>query len=186
MSAPFRAHNGPMGRNAIQPYHGVLTAMTQHTSHKRPNHTKPVPISEPPYPVPAHAASMWIAGDDVYLAFPPLPGNLKGHTVHFPIGNIHQLLMAMPKGPFYQGARQAAATFDTLITQFLDRRKALSLPPIGLPGAPTQSDIFKMAGYGPAMKLMEEADEVRARKRKMKELAKPGNEEASLKEMGLI
>jgi hypothetical protein len=35
------------------------------------------------YPVPQHAAYIWIRGDELYLGLPPLPGNNQGHTVHF-------------------------------------------------------------------------------------------------------
>lgn len=35
------------------------------------------------YPVPQHAAYVWIVGDELFLGLPPLPGNAQGHTVHF-------------------------------------------------------------------------------------------------------
>lgn len=38
-----------------------------------------------PYPIPSHAAHIWIAGDNkLTVAFPPLPGHEKGHTTLLP------------------------------------------------------------------------------------------------------
>lgn len=34
------------------------------------------------YPVPAHAAYIWLAGDTIYLGLPSLTGSEKGHTIH--------------------------------------------------------------------------------------------------------
>jgi hypothetical protein len=36
------------------------------------------------YPLPHYAASVWLSGDKLMVAFPPLPGNIKGHTVALP------------------------------------------------------------------------------------------------------
>lgn len=37
-----------------------------------------------PYPLPRHAAYIWIADDTLTLAFPPITGSDKGHSVSLP------------------------------------------------------------------------------------------------------
>lgn len=36
------------------------------------------------YPPPAHSAYIWVAGDTIHLAFPPINGNVSGHSVILP------------------------------------------------------------------------------------------------------
>lgn len=36
------------------------------------------------YPLPHYAVSVWLSGDKLMVAYPPLPGNQKGHTVVLP------------------------------------------------------------------------------------------------------
>lgn len=37
-----------------------------------------------PYPLPAHAASFWIAGDDLWIAFPGQGPEERGHSIRLP------------------------------------------------------------------------------------------------------
>jgi len=37
-----------------------------------------------PYPLPSYAASIWIAGDDLMIAFPGQGPESKGHTIKLP------------------------------------------------------------------------------------------------------
>ena len=34
------------------------------------------------YPAPAYAATVWVAGETLWLAFPPSNGHTHGHSVH--------------------------------------------------------------------------------------------------------
>ncbi len=36
------------------------------------------------YPIPSYACSIWLAGDSLWLAFPPLAQGEHGHSVPFP------------------------------------------------------------------------------------------------------
>ena len=73
------------------------------------------------YPVPSHAAQVWVASDTLWLSFPPLPGNEFGHSVSFP---------ASPKG--------LMAALETLVT----RSRAADLR-LGFKGTPTQWEVEK-------------------------------------------
>lgn len=42
-------------------------------------------MSTEKYPLPSYAASIWTAGDTIYLSLPPTFGTESGHTVHFPL-----------------------------------------------------------------------------------------------------
>lgn len=37
-----------------------------------------------PYPLPSHAASFWIAGDDLWIAFPGQGPEERGHSIKLP------------------------------------------------------------------------------------------------------
>jgi hypothetical protein len=37
-----------------------------------------------PYPLPSHAASFWIAGDDLWIAFPGQGPEERGHSIRLP------------------------------------------------------------------------------------------------------
>lgn len=46
------------------------------------------------YPIPSHAASFWIAGDDLWIAFPPQGPEARGSSIHLP-ANEHGLATAI-------------------------------------------------------------------------------------------
>lgn len=46
------------------------------------------------YPIPSHAASFWIAGDDLWIAFPAQGPEARGSSIHLP-ANEHGLATAI-------------------------------------------------------------------------------------------
>lgn len=46
------------------------------------------------YPIPSHAASFWIAGDDLWIAFQPHASEACGSSIHLP-ANEHGLATAI-------------------------------------------------------------------------------------------
>lgn len=46
------------------------------------------------YPIPSHAASFWIAGDDLWIAFPPQGPEARGSSIRLP-ANEHGLATAI-------------------------------------------------------------------------------------------
>jgi hypothetical protein len=78
------------------------------------------------YPLPAHAAYIWVAGADLFLGLPPVPGGTKGHQVRLPATD-----------------RGLAVALDIL----RERARAPGVPHrygghvIGTKGAPVQYDI---------------------------------------------
>ncbi len=49
--------------------------------------------SEFSYPLPAHAASIWIAGDTLFLAFPSTDPGVRGHTTQLKINENTMLTL---------------------------------------------------------------------------------------------
>jgi len=83
------------------------------------------------YPLPAHAAYIWLRGDQIFLGLPPLPGNRHGHTVHFTADErgIQIMLDILRARSFTQtsgiGTRGAPVQYDIeQIRKVMDRKKA--------------------------------------------------------------
>ncbi len=72
-----------------------------------------------PYPLPAHAASFWIAGDDLWIAFPGQGPEERGHSIRLPA---------------------SAAGMQAAVTIMRERASARSLK-LGNAGTPTQYEI---------------------------------------------
>src|SRR5438309_159855 len=96
------------------------------------------------YPLPSYAISLWVAGDDLWLAFPGQGPEGKGHSVRLPVSK--------------SGLKVA-------INILRDRAKAESLK-IGHDGTPTQYTVEQYAGraWGTVSKRMREEREVRLAK----------------------
>lgn len=72
------------------------------------------------YPLPAHAAYIWLAGPDLFLGLPPVPGGTKGHQVRLP-ANERGLSVALgilqeraraPGKPHHVGTKGAPVQYD--------------------------------------------------------------------------
>lgn len=77
------------------------------------------------YPIPAHAASFWIAGDDLWIAFPGQGPEGKGHSVRLPA---------------------SVAGLQTAIAILRERSQATSLR-LGNRGTPTQYELEQDKKY---------------------------------------
>lgn len=108
-----------------------------------------------PYPLPAHAASFWIAGDDLWIAFPGQGPEERGHSVRLPA---------------------SVAGLQTAIAILKERSTATSLK-LGNRGTPTQYELEQDRKYGAILEAMKADTEAR---RLSKTLA-----EMELAELGL-
>jgi len=108
-----------------------------------------------PYPLPSHAASFWIAGDDLWIAFPGQGPQERGHSVRLPA---------------------SVAGLQTAINILKERAVAPSLK-LGHRGTPTQYELEQDKKYGAILAAMKEDAEA---KRLNKTLA-----EMELAELGL-
>lgn len=95
------------------------------------------------YPLPAHAASFWVAGDDLMIAFPGQGPLGQGHTIRLPA---------------------STAGLTVAISILKDRSRATDLR-IAQRGTPTQYDLETIAAY------MIRADVVKKRAAKATEKA---------------
>lgn len=84
------------------------------------------------FPLPSYAISLWVAGDDLWLAFPGQGPEGKGHSVRLP-------------------ASQAG--FATAISILRDRVQAKDLK-LGQPGTPTQYELEQDRKYGAILAAM--------------------------------
>lgn len=89
------------------------------------------------YPLPSYAISLWVAGDDLWLAFPGQGPEGKGHSVRLP-------------------ASQAGMA--TAITILRERAQAERLE-LGNRGTPTQYEIEAGKAWGRATKRLREETE---------------------------
>lgn len=78
-----------------------------------------------PYPLPAHAASFWIAGDDLWIAFPGQGPEERGHSIRLPA---------------------SVAGLATAISILKDRAKATDLR-LSAKGTPSQYEVENDARY---------------------------------------
>lgn len=86
------------------------------------------------YPLPAHAASIWIAGDILFIAFPSTSPGVRGHTVELRINENTML---------------------TLIHVLRSRARSTELDRMGKPECPTQYNLDKiMASFGGTVKVV--------------------------------
>ena len=88
------------------------------------------------YPVPSYAANIWVVGNEIHLALPPLEGNKQGHTVVLPWN---------------------AKALDHLLR--ILRQRATQVRPLNIatPAGPTQWDIEQlMKAVKKAPKKLEE------------------------------
>lgn len=108
-----------------------------------------------PYPLPAHAASFWIAGDDLWIAFPGQGPEERGHSVRLPA---------------------SVAGLATAIAILKERSVATSLK-LGNRGTPTQYELEQDTRYGAILEAMK-ADTAERREAKAKA-------QAELAELGL-
>lgn len=96
------------------------------------------------YPIPDYAVSIWVAGDDLLVAFPGQGAEGRGHTVRLPA---------------------SATGLATAITILKDRQRAKSLR-LGQPGTPTQYELE--AGYADFLARLKLRKEQREAKEKAK------------------
>lgn len=85
-----------------------------------------------PYPLPKHAAYIWSAGDQIFLAFPPTVGGDKGHSVSLPA---------------------SAAGLSRALAILRDRASALDLR-LNQRGTPTQLNLESDKKYKDWLKAM--------------------------------
>jgi hypothetical protein len=106
------------------------------------------------YPLPAHAVSMWIAGDDLFIAFPGQGPEERGHTVRLPA---------------------SVAGLQTTIAIMRERSTAKSLR-LGHRGTPTQYELEQDKRYGAILEAMaaDTAEKRDAKRRAEAELAELG------------
>lgn len=107
------------------------------------------------YPVPHYAATFWIAGDNLMIAFPGQGPEGRGHTITLPC---------------------SVAGFSTAITIMKDREHARSLR-LGVQGTPTQYEVENDQRYKALVRARKEEREAAREERE--------EAEAFLKELGL-
>ncbi len=102
------------------------------------------------YPLPSYAVSLWIAGDDLWLAFPGQGPEGKGHSVRLPA---------------------SVAGFASAVSILRERAQAKSLK-LGEPGTPTQYELEQDRKYGAILAAMkaDTADKREAKARAEREL----------------
>lgn len=107
------------------------------------------------YPIPAYAVNLWIAGDDLWIAFPGQGPEERGHSVRLPA---------------------SVAGMQTAITILRERAQARSLR-LGERGTPTQYELEQDKKYGAILEAMK-ADSTAKREDRARA-------EAELAELGL-
>lgn len=84
------------------------------------------------YPLPSYAISLWVAGDDLWLAFPGQGPEGKGHSVRLPA---------------------SLAGMQTAVSILRDRATAKDLK-LGARGTPTQYELEQDRKYGAILAAM--------------------------------
>lgn len=108
------------------------------------------------YPLPAHAASFWIAGDDLWIAFPGQGPEAKGHSIRLPA---------------------SVAGLATAIQILKDRAAATDLR-LSNKGTPSQYEIENDRRYQALVRARKEERETSAEER--------ASAAAELQELGLL
>ena len=85
------------------------------------------------YPIPSHAASFWIAGDDLWIAFPGQGPEERGHSIRLPA---------------------SAAGMATAIQIMKERAQARSLR-LSNPGTPSQYEVENDRRYKALVRVRE-------------------------------
>jgi len=107
------------------------------------------------YPIPSYAVSLWVAGDDLWLAFPGQGPEERGHSIRLPA---------------------TVAGMQTAIAVLRERSQAKSLK-LGERGTPTQYELEQDRKYGAILAAMKaDSEEKRAERAKA---------QAELEELGL-
>ena len=109
-----------------------------------------------PYPLPAHSASFWIAGDDLWIAFPGQGPEERGHSIRLP------------------ASVTGLATAISILKARAEPGRDLKL---GNRGTPTQYELEQDKKYGAILAAMKaDTDEKREERAKA---------QAELEELGL-
>lgn len=82
------------------------------------------------YPIPSYAVSLWVAGDQLWLAFPPLDGE-RGHSVPYPLTE-----------------RGIALALETL------KHRRLGARSLGEAGAPTRYQVERELYHDPRYNII--------------------------------
>lgn len=129
-----------------------------------------------PYPLPAYAASIWIAGDQLMLALPPADGfESRTHCVAIPLERLE--VQKNTFGEPVPGNRGLAV----LLTVLHQRDRARRSPRIGEPGAQARHAIAQAVESSEKYKAWREAMSAS----KAEAAAKAAEAEAFLKELGV-
>lgn len=107
------------------------------------------------YPIPSHAAHFWIAGDDLWIAFPAQGPEARGSSIHLP-ANEHGLA--------------------TAISILKTRTKTPDLK-LGNRGTPTQYELDQDKKYGAILAAMRATTD--------EKLAEAAQAKSELEELGL-
>lgn len=108
-----------------------------------------------PYPIPSYACNLWVAGDDLWIAFPGQGPEERGHSVKLPA---------------------SVAGLQTVLAILKDRTTAKSLR-LGNRGTPTQWDLEQDKRYGAILEAIAETKAAIAQAK--------AEAEAELAELGL-
>ena len=92
---------------------------------------------DPDYPLPSHAISIWLSGNDLMLGLSPLDGNSKGHILRIAAEKLGVEVSAF--GEPLASQRGWAA----LLSVLRERNKA-GRQPLGSAGEPTQYNLDAM------------------------------------------
>lgn len=87
-----------------------------------------------PIPLPAHAASFWVAGDELWIAFPGQGPEERGSTIHLPA---------------------TVAGLQAVLAILRDRARATSFR-LSEKGTPSQYDLEKDTRYRTIIKVLDE------------------------------
>lgn len=93
-------------------------------------------MSADKYPLPSYAVSVWVAGDNLMVAFPGIASE-QGHTIKLPA---------------------SAAGFQTIVRILRDRATAQDLR-LGNAGTPSQYDLEADQRYAIILKAMKSEDD---------------------------
>lgn len=96
-----------------------------------------------PLPLPAHAASFWVAGDDLWIAFPGTGPEERGHSIRLPA---------------------SVSGLQTAITILKDRAKATDLR-LANRGSPTRYQVENDARYKAFNRAIDDEREATAEER---------------------